>query len=166
MHEQELAFQVGDQVIHWMYGHGEVIQLDEKVISEHTDKYYVVRIRDLTLWVPIEQEGEPCLRPPTPARDFKKLFRILTSPGEPLSADRHMRKLQLTELLKDRSLLSVCRVIRDLECYKRANRINESDNAILDHARNFLLSEWSVALAIPVQQAEGELRSLLDKSVL
>jgi RNA polymerase-interacting CarD/CdnL/TRCF family regulator len=161
MNEQTMAFKVGDRVIHWKYGLGEIIHLDEKILSDHTDKYYVVQIRDLTLWVPVNQIGEPCLRLPTPARDFQKLFRFLASPGEPLSADRHMRKTELTELLKDRTLKSVCRVIRDLMNFKRTNKINESDNSILEHARNFLLNEWSVALSVPIKQAEGELSDLL-----
>ncbi|HJZ04733.1 MAG TPA: CarD family transcriptional regulator [Patescibacteria group bacterium] len=162
MSERDMSFQVGDQVIHWVYGLGEIIQLDEKVLSGHTGKYYVVQMRDLTLWVPLNETGGHCLRFPTPARDFQKLFRILASPGEPLSPDRFMRKTQLTELLKDRTLESICRVIRDLVYYKRTKKVNENDNSILAHARNFLLNEWSVALSVPVQQAESELRNLLE----
>jgi len=166
MSEQELSFQVGDQVIHWMYGLGKVIQLDEKVLSGRTGKYYVVQMSELTLWVPLNETGGHCLRFPTPARDFQKLFRILASPGEPLSSDRFMRKTQLTELLKDRTLESICRVIRDLVTYKRTKKINENDNSILAHARNFLLNEWSMVLSVPVQQAECELRNLLEKDVV
>ena len=162
MNKQNIAFHVGDQVIHWMYGMGEIIQLDEKVLSDQRDNYYVVQIRDLTLWVPVHQTGESCLRYPTPAKDFQMLFHILASPAEPLLPDRHMRKLQLTELLSDRTLQSVCRVIRDLTSYKRTNRINENDSSILERTRNFLLNEWSVALSIPLQQAERELSDLLE----
>jgi RNA polymerase-interacting CarD/CdnL/TRCF family regulator len=50
MNEQDMSFQVGDQVIHWVHGLGEIIQLDEKVLSGNTGQYYVVQIRDLKLW--------------------------------------------------------------------------------------------------------------------
>jgi RNA polymerase-interacting CarD/CdnL/TRCF family regulator len=162
MNKQNKVFHVGDQVIHWMYGLGEIIQLDEKVLSDQSDYYYVVQIRDLTLWVPVHQTGEPCLRYPTPAKDFQMLFRILAAPAEPLLPDRHMRKLQLAELLNDRTLQSICRVIRDLTSFKRTNRINENDNSILERTRSFLLNEWSVALSVPLHQAESELRGLLE----
>jgi RNA polymerase-interacting CarD/CdnL/TRCF family regulator len=56
-------------------------------------------------------------------------------------------------------------VIRDLADYKRTNKINENDKSVLKHARNFLLDEWSVALSIPVQQAERELTHLLETNV-
>ena len=166
MSDQGATFQVGDQVIHWVYGLGEIIELDEKALFGHTSKYYVVQIRDLTLWVPFNESGEHCLRFPTPAGDFKRLFRILSSPGEPLSTDRFLRKTQLTEFMKARTLESICRLIRDLIAYKRTNKINESDTSTLDRATNLLLNEWSLALSIPVQQAEHELKSLLEKNVL
>jgi RNA polymerase-interacting CarD/CdnL/TRCF family regulator len=166
MSERNISFQVGDQVIHWVYGLGEIIQMDEKVLSGHTGKYYVVRIRDLTLWVPLNETGEHCLRLLTPAGDFPKLFRSLVGPGEPLSADRFIRKTQLTELMKDRTLESICRLVRDLVHFKRTNKINEDDNSSLNHATNFLLDEWSVALSVTVQQAKGELRNMLEMDVL
>jgi RNA polymerase-interacting CarD/CdnL/TRCF family regulator len=166
MSEREMAFQVGDQVIHWVYGLGEIIGLDEKVLSGHSDKYYVVQIRDLTLWVPLNEKGEHCLRFPTPARDFENLFRLLSSPGESLSDDRYMRKTQLSDRLNDRTLESICRVIRDLVSFKRTHRINENDKSILNRARNFLLDEWCVAFSVPIQQAEGDLRKLLQTNVI
>lgn len=166
MSEQEMRFKVGDHVIHWVHGIGEITQLDEKVIAGHSGRYYVVQIGDLTIWVPRNETGEHCLRFPTPAREFQALFRLLASPGEPLSADRFTRKMQLTELMGDRSLASVCRVIRDLVHYKRTNKINENDNSILKHARDFLLSEWSLALAVPIHQAERELSHLLETNVV
>jgi RNA polymerase-interacting CarD/CdnL/TRCF family regulator len=162
MNEREVSYQVGDQVIHWMYGLGEIIQLDEKALSGHTGKYYVVQTPDLTLWVPLNKTGEQSLRLPTPARDFKKLFRILASPGDELSTDRHARKIQLMELLKDGTLESVCRVVRDLVYYKRTSSLNENDNTLLERARNFLLNEWGAVLSVSIHQAELELGKLLD----
>jgi RNA polymerase-interacting CarD/CdnL/TRCF family regulator len=166
MSEQNMAFHVGDQVIHWVYGLGEIIQLDEKKLFGHNDKYYVVQIDDITLWVPINESGERCLRFLTPARDFQKLFKILASPGEPLSPDRFERKTQLTERLKDGTLESICRVVRDLAFHKRTKKINESDKSILTRTRSFLLTEWSIVLSVPFHQAESELRNLLETSVV
>ena len=166
MNEQDTVFHVGDHVIHWSYGLGEIIKLDEKVLSGHAGKYYVLQINNLTLWVPLAEASERCLRFPTPARDFPELFRILSTPGEPLSTDRYTRKTQLTELLGDRTIESICRVVRDLVDYKRLKKINENDKSTLEHAREFLLNEWSLALSIPLQQAEGELTKLLDAHVV
>jgi CarD family transcriptional regulator len=166
MLEQNRSFQVGDEVIHWVYGLGEIIQIEEKVLFGHSDQYYVLQTRDLTLWVPLNETGEGYLRLPTPESDFQNLFLLLASPGEPLSKERFARRTQLTELLKGRTLESTCRVVRDLVCHKRTNRLNVDDNTILKRARNFLLNEWSATLSVPIYQAEYELRNLLATTVI
>jgi RNA polymerase-interacting CarD/CdnL/TRCF family regulator len=163
MVENEISFQVGDQVIHWSYGPGKILQLDEKELSGTIRQYYVVQIRDLTLWVPVDEPSRRCLRLPTPAREFKHLYKVLAGAPESLSGDRFERKVQLTERLKDGALESVCQVVRDLTYHKRSKKMNDHDNDVLNRARNFLLSEWSVSLSIPVEQAEEELKRLLGE---
>ena len=163
---RDTAFHVGDQVIHWVYGLGEIIQLDVKTLAGHSIQYYVLQLNDLTLWVPIDEAGEGHLRYLTPARDFQNLFQILASPAEPLSADRHERKLQLAERLKDGKLESVCRVVRDLAYLKQIKKMNDNDSSFLERARKFLLNEWSVALSVPVRQAETKLVELLQGNVV
>ena len=162
MTEQQIAFQVGDQVIHWAHGPGVIIQLDEKSLSGRTRQYYVVQMSELMLWVPVDQTGDCSLRFPTPKKDFEVLFQILASPGKPLSSNSNERRLQLVERLKDHELASICGVIRDLTLHKRLKKMNDNDNSTLERSRNFLINEWSVASSIPIQQAEQELRQLLE----
>lgn len=159
-----MDFQVGDQVVHASFGPGEIVQLDEKVLSGRKCKYYVVQIKDLTLYVPVNESAKSSLRSPTSAREFKKLLRILNSDGEALSENRLERKAQLSEILRDGTLESVCRVIRDLIHFSRAKKLSETDAALLERAKNFLLTEWQVSLSVPYSQAEQELRQLLTES--
>jgi len=156
-----MDFQIGDQVVHRTYGPGEIIELDEKEISGEKALYYVVKIRDLLLWVPTEKMDNPSLREQTPVSEYKKLFAILRSPGEPLSENRLERKTQLTEAMHEGSLASLCRVIRDLAYHKQTQNLAESDNAILERAKDFLLSEWSLSQGIAYNEAKQELSRLL-----
>jgi CarD family transcriptional regulator len=160
-----MDFKVHDQVIHWAYGLGEIIQLDEKEVSGQVSKYYIVDIaqtNNLTLWVPVSENGECRLRYVTPESEFKKLFKVLASHGEAVPEDRLLRKTQMMERLKDGRLDSVCRVIRDLTEFGRKNKLSEYDNTILERAKQFLLNEWVIALSVPVQQAEQELQTILE----
>jgi len=159
-----MSFQVGDQVVHWQYGTGEVIKVEEKELFGELNHYYVVQTRDLTIWVPMDGEGSSCLRPPTPEQDFENLFDILSSEGSPLSPDRFERKTQLVEGLKDGSLESVCKVIRDLMTHNQTSKMNDHDHLMLERARKFLLNEWSISLSIPFEQAAYELDELLPVS--
>ena len=169
-----MMFQVGDRVVHWAHGPGKIIQLDEKELAGRRQEYYVVQIRDMTLWVPVSGSNDGngnnsgnggSLRRPTPAGDFERLFKILTGPAELLSDDRMERKTLLIDRLKDGTLESVCRVIRDLVHHRRVKKMNDYDSAILERARNFLLDEWSVSLAIPLPQAAMELQELIALKV-
>jgi RNA polymerase-interacting CarD/CdnL/TRCF family regulator len=157
-----VIFQAGDQVVHWNYGLGEIIQVDEKRLYGQTLQYYMVKIRDLTIWVPVSEAGEISLRYPTPPRDFEALFSILSGPAQLLSDDRLMRKTQLGDQLKDGKLSSVCQTVRDLTFRRRTKKMSETDKAIMERAQNFLLSEWAFSLSITVVQARTHLNYLLD----
>jgi RNA polymerase-interacting CarD/CdnL/TRCF family regulator len=156
-----MDFQVGDKVVHWAYGPGEIINLEEKVLSGQTSLYYVVQVNGMTLWVPSDEKGTRSLRLPTPANEFENLFILLRSPGDPLPGDRLERKLELAQRMKDGTLESICRVIRDLHLFRRTQKFNESDTSTLERAQKFLLNEWMISLSIPAAQAEKELRRLL-----
>jgi RNA polymerase-interacting CarD/CdnL/TRCF family regulator len=162
--EAVVDFQVGEKVVHWNYGMGEIVQLDEKLLAGQMTHCYVVRIRDLTIWVPIHQMGDSSLRLPTPRDEFKNLFAILSSPGELLSNDRLERRTQLIEKIRDGKLESVCQVVRDLSLYSQAKKLNDHDKTILERAQNFLLNEWRLALTVSLPEAEGELKRLLEDS--
>jgi CarD family transcriptional regulator len=162
MSEQASTFQVGDKVIHWAYGPGRITQIDEKELSGNSKIYYVVQIRDFTLWVPVDGDSPNSLRPPTDPEEFPTIFTILSSPGEPLSENRLERKSQLTERMKNSSLESISLLIRDLASFKKNKKMNDNDSVIFERAKNFLTREWSLSLSIPVQQAERELGILLE----
>jgi RNA polymerase-interacting CarD/CdnL/TRCF family regulator len=157
-------FQVGEKVVHWNYGMGEVLKFDEKLLAGQMTRCYVVRIRDLTIWVPIRQMGDSSLRLPTPRDEFENLFAILRSPGELLSNDRLERRTQLIEKIRDGKLESICQVLRDLSFYRQAKKLNEHDKTILERAQSFLLNEWRLALKVSLPDAELELQRLLGDS--
>jgi RNA polymerase-interacting CarD/CdnL/TRCF family regulator len=157
-----MDFHIGDPVMHCTFGLGQVVGLEERVISGQKTLYYEIKVRDLTVWVPADDKLESRLRPPTPAGGFKELFAILTGFGELLPDDRQERKVRLVEQLRDNRAESLCRVIRDLFAYQQGKSLNENDKGILRRVQNALLGEWSLSLSIPVLQAESDLYRLLE----
>jgi RNA polymerase-interacting CarD/CdnL/TRCF family regulator len=156
-----MKLRVGDSVMHWIYGLGQVVGLEERAISGQKTLYYAVKVRDLTVWVPDDDNLETRLRPPTSPDKFEPLFAILSGPGEPLPDDRQDRKLQLAQELKDGRAESLCRVIRDLSAYQRVRALNDHDQQLMKRIREALISEWGYALSILPKQAEAELYRLL-----
>ncbi len=152
---------VGDPVMHWMYGFGHVVGMGERTIADRKTLYYSISVRDLTVWVPADDQLEFRLRPPTTRDGFKKLFTILTRTGEPLPADRQERKTWLEEKLKDGQAASLCHALRDLVTFQQAHSINYNDENLMKRLREALLGEWTYALAVPAAEAEAELRRML-----
>jgi len=158
-----MDFNVGDRVIHKSYGPGEILEVDQKKVAGKTAVYYIVQTSNLTLWVPVADEGESSLRFVTPANEFRKQCKVLEGAGETLPEDRMERKALLQERLRGGSLDSVCRVVRDLHQLSKAKKLNDYDAAIMERAKTALLGEWTLAMKIPPQQAEQELQDLLKR---
>jgi CarD family transcriptional regulator len=156
-----LDYHVGDKVIHAHHGLGEIVQMDEKFIHDRQMLCYVVNIRGMTIWVMADEAGKSGLRLPTPGRDFEKLFAVLSSPGEPLPADRFERKTHLFDRMKDGKLASICAVIRDLAHHQQGKKFNDYDKSTLERAKELLLAEWMYSLSVSLVQANSKLMQLL-----
>ena len=156
-----MGFHEGDTVMHWTYGLGKVIRLEERVLSGKKELYYAVQIGDMTVWVPADDKVGTRLRPPTSKADFKKLMNILSKPGEPLPDDRHERKILLTELLRNGRAESLCRVIRNLSTYRHVRSLNDNDQALLARTEDALIGEWGFSLSVTPAEAELQLHRLL-----
>ena len=154
-------FQVGDRVIHWTYGPGQIVQVEEKQVASETMQYYKVQVKDLTIWVPLKEDEKQRLRNPTPAREFRRLVKILGKGGEPLAEDRLQRKAQLLGRLQEGKIESTCSVIRDLACYGKQKKLSESDAMILERAQKFLLDEWVISLNTTMADAQHAMGELL-----
>jgi RNA polymerase-interacting CarD/CdnL/TRCF family regulator len=159
-----MEFHIGDKVVHKAYGVGEILQYDEKTLYGRVETYYVVQIKDLTIWVPVNGNGDGSLRPTTPASEFEQLFKILSKSGEALSDDRLERRTELIDRLRRGTLESMCRIIRDLMYLRRVKKLNDHDSSVLARAQNLLVEEWELALAVPHAEAERELMRILATS--
>ena len=159
-----MGFHKGDTVMHWTYGIGQIVTLEERTLAGSKTIYYVVQVRDMTVWVPADGKVKTRLRLPTSKSRFRELLAILSRPSEPLPADRLARKTRLLELLEDCSPESLCQVIRDLSAYQKqqARPMNDNDQMILKQSRNTLLGEWGFVLSITPAQAEHELQRMLS----
>jgi RNA polymerase-interacting CarD/CdnL/TRCF family regulator len=161
-----MGFHIGDTVIHWTYGLGEIVLIEEKPIGGNLTNCYVVQTSDLTIWIPINDVQQGSLRLPAVPEEFKRLFTILTSPSEKLLEDRAMRKDQLMAQIKDGQLASICRVVRDLTQYKRNTKLNDQEKSILERAMNSLLTEWAYSLGMPLNQAHQAMTNLLEANAI
>jgi RNA polymerase-interacting CarD/CdnL/TRCF family regulator len=123
--------------------------------------YYVLRIKELSIWVPVHKLARGRMRLPSSARVFKRLLEGLADSPEDLSDDRRERKLQLHTRMSDGTTKSIWHVLRDLTKRELKRSLNDNDRATLERARALLLGEWVYALQVPPAQAEHDLHRIL-----
>jgi RNA polymerase-interacting CarD/CdnL/TRCF family regulator len=157
-----MDFHAGDTVMHWTHGLGTVIRREKRDLFGHQALYYAVKIGEMTVWVPEDENLRNRLRIPCSKARFRRLLALLSKPGEPLPQDRHERKLLLLELLKDGRAESLVQVIRCLASYRHVRSLNDNDQATLRRVQSALLGEWEHVLSVTPAQAERQLYSLLD----
>jgi RNA polymerase-interacting CarD/CdnL/TRCF family regulator len=157
-----MDFHVGDPVMHWTYGFGHVVGIEERIIANRKALYYAIAANNLTVWVPADDQLNIRLRSPSSEQEFKDLFAILAGTGDELPEDRQVRKLWLVEKLKDGQAKSLCRVIRALASYQQKHSLNDNDHNLMKRSSNALLGEWIHVLSVTAAKAEAELFQLLS----
>jgi CarD family transcriptional regulator len=156
-----MEFKVGDKVMHWKHGLGEIVGVEARDMAGERQLYYEVKIQDFSVWVPADEMLSNRLRLPANAAAFKELLGILSKPAQPLPEDRQQRKSLLNKEMTTGDAASMCHVLRDLTSFAEQRPLNYDDKAALKRARSMLLGEWEYSLGIPSGQAEGELHGLL-----
>lgn len=159
--EERVKYKIGDNIVHWTYGPGTVVAIDQKLIAGVTQQYYVVQVDLLKLWVPVEGVDESSIRFPTESVQFVALLDILRMPGERFPDHQYQRRLDLRERTKKRTLGNLCHVIRDLTDWSHDHTLNQYEASVLSRAEEHLLDEWVMSLGVERSNAEGELEILL-----
>lgn len=159
-----MSYEIGDTVVHWTYGLGTVIAIDQMDLAGVTRQYYVVKVDLLKLWVPVDEADEGSIRPPAESDQFEALFDILRMPGQPLPENQYQRKMELRDRMQKKTLEGICHVIRDLTDLSRRHTLNQYDSSILFSAEEHLLDEWALSLGVERADALRELEELLGKT--
>jgi RNA polymerase-interacting CarD/CdnL/TRCF family regulator len=156
-----MKYKIGDVIIHWTYGVGTIVAIEEKTVAGITQLYYAVEVELLKFWVPIEGIDNNSIHQPVEKKEFTQLFDILRTHGENLPDRQYERKNELRERMKRKSLEDLCHIIRDLTDRSRSHNLNQDDSSTLHQAKEHLLDEWVLSLGVQRSNAHDELRILL-----
>lgn len=157
-------YQVGDTVVHWTYGSGKIVAVDDKGLPGKPCFYYTIEGKEQTFWVPAEETGKSSLHLPTSRSDFKLLIKILRSQGEKMSNNPYQRRDQLDVRMQKASPKDLCLVIRDLTYRSHFGKLSSSNIRVLKLAQSILLDEWERSLGSPREKAKHELEGILKET--
>ncbi len=158
---ERVKFKIGDVIVHWTYGLGTVVGIDQKDIGGIAQQFYIVEVGLLKIWVPVEEVELSSIRFPTESSRFRANLDILRTLGEQLPEHQFKRKIELRDRMQQRTLGDLCHVIRDLTDRSHQHSLNQNDSSVLFRAEEHLLDEWVISLGAERSNALGELKQLL-----
>ena len=164
MTDKELAYAVGDWIVHHIYGVGQVKRVEKKHLNQTKALYYKVQANNSVFWVPVERINSNHIRPLSSTTNLNKALRLLKKAPRELDTNYKKRESRINQIKSDGSLTSICRMVRDLSAKEREKPLSTTEKRALETFKDLLLREWSVCVGITVQDAQRELRNALQES--
>lgn len=162
---EPLNYHIGDAIAHWNYGLGTVVAIEKKEFAGIDQLYYVVEVKRLQIWVPVEEAGISSMRFSCDPIQFEPFFDILRTPGEQLADHQYQRSAEPQEYTRKKTLADLCLLTRDLMDRSRQQPLNQNDTMALSRAEELLLDEWVHSLGVERSSALDELETRLQREL-
>jgi len=158
-----MEFQIGDRVVHPLYGVGTVKTFTKQRFSgEKMRKYYEVATGGPTVWVPIGEEGSTVLRGIASKNSLNACRRVLKSRAVPFAKNRQIRQIEIARRLKGGLLPALCQIVRDLRAQSQQRPLGITEDDLLRKTFKALCDEWAASDGVTGQIAIREIESLLQ----
>jgi CarD family transcriptional regulator len=157
-----MQFQVGDRVVHPVYGIGHIATVEERQFTEATGSlYYQITWPRCEVWIPVEAQESSGLRPVTAKSDLDQFRSILKGPLFELPTNYRHRHQILATRLEQGAFQGLCEVVRDLTAWSQSKPLDPTDTATLQKTRISLHQEWALAAGVSLIEAVKEIDALL-----
>ena len=136
-------FQIGDKVVHPMYGAGVVDSIVQKTVDDVARDYYILKLpnRSMVVMVPTENCEEIGVRPVVDQEQANQVLAAISGIQVEMTANWNHRYRENMERLKSGNLYEVARVIKGLKCREKQRGLSTGERKMLHTAKQILLSE-------------------------
>ena len=153
----------GDWVVHTYYGIGQIKSVETKSIGDKKNKYFKVKTRNSTFFVPVANIDEDRIRPVASDYKLRKARKILKAPPVPFPEDHNERKKMLAEISGDSSLEVSAQTIRDLLFRKQTEGLNDYEEKTLQTLEKLFVREWAIIQDVSEEEAQERYEKLLEE---
>jgi CarD family transcriptional regulator len=153
------TFRVGDKAVYPAHGVGEIVAIERKEISGHSQTFYFLRILDngMKVLIPTANVNNVGLREVIKAQQVDEVFAILRKKEKASESTTWNRRYrEYMEKIKTGSIFEVAKVLRDLSILKTTKDLSFGERKMLDTARSLLVKEISIARGINEDEVEEE----------
>ena len=164
--KESLRFNIGDWIVHYYHGVGQVKDIVEKGLDGNEKTFYKVKTREIEYWIPIEDADSDHLEPIRSKGDFEGALEILASKPEPIAEHHKSRKKKIHYRWMDGKLMSRARLMRDLNGRLKLEKLSFSEKSMLEKVRKYFINEWIIVDEnLTKSQAKKKIRKALKLSV-
>lgn len=158
-----MSFQIGDKVVHPMYGAGTLESVVQKKVSGVTREYYIMRLpeRSMVVMIPVENSEEIGVRPVVDRERADAVLAAIPGIQVEMTSNWNHRYRENMERLKSGDLLEVARVVKGLTVRDTARGLSTGERKMLHSARQILISELVLSKSLSYEAVERELDTAL-----
>jgi RNA polymerase-interacting CarD/CdnL/TRCF family regulator len=150
--------------VHTYYGIGQIKSIETKTIENKKRKYFKVKARNSTFFVPVGQIDTERIRPVGSDYKLRKAKKILKSTPEVMPEDHNERKKMLAETSSDSSLEVSAETIRDLRYRKINEGLNDFEEKTLQGVEKLFVREWAIIQEISEEEAQERYDRFLEEN--
>ena len=156
-------FQIGDKVVHPMYGGGVVESIVQKTVDNVVRDYYILQLpnRSMVVMVPTDNCEEIGVRRVVDQTQADQVMAAIPDIQVEMTANWNHRYRENMERMKSGDLLEVARVIKGLTIRDQKRGLSTGERKMLHSARQILISEIVLAKSSSYESVEKELDTAL-----
>lgn len=156
-------FQIGDKVVHPMYGGGVVESIVQKTVDDVSRDYYILKLpnRSMVVMVPTENCEDIGVRPVVDQAAADRVLAAIPEIQVEMTANWNHRYRENMERMKSGDLLEVARVIKGLTLRDQSRGLSTGERKMLHSAKQILISEIVLSKSVSYESVEEELNTAL-----
>jgi CarD family transcriptional regulator len=162
-------FQIGDRIIHPSLGAGRVVKIEKLPCLGSNKLYYSIELLaepKTRVWIPVKSAEEKGVRYPTPKSELGRIWHVLQSEPETLSADHKKRHEFLQQKLRGGDILQIVEVVRDLFWKDhRSRRLTLEGRRLYERGLLLLTGEVAAVKGCDFSTARATIVESLDASL-
>lgn len=158
-----MSFQIGDKVVHPMYGAGILESVVQRKVGGVVRDYYIMKLpeRSMVVMIPTENSEEIGVRPVIDCEQADRILASIPQIQVEMTSNWNHRYRENLERLKSGDLLEVAWVVKGLTQRETSRGLSTGERKMLHSARQILISELVLSKSISYEGAEQALDTAL-----
>ena len=156
-------YQIGDKVVHPMYGAGVLESIVQRKIDGGERDYYMMKLpnRSMVVMIPTEHSEDIGVRPVVDANQADQVMAAIPSIQAEMTSNWNRRYRENMERLKSGDLFQVAWVIKGLTARDHSRGLSTGERKMLHSARQMLISEIVLSKSLSYETVEEQLDTAL-----